>query len=88
MYRIANVTDRSGKIQKPERIGRVIYEPRIETFSDGLKRMYAVYGGEHYGKMIVTSPVIMNTYDPKTKSAVFVTENSIYTLENFEDDLF
>ena len=84
MYIIANVTDRSGKIQKPERIGRTIYDVRFEMFSDGLRRMYGVYSGEYEGKMLVTSPVEMDTWDPVTKDVTVVTENSIYTFKHME----
>lgn len=79
MYRIANVTDRSGKIQKPERIGRLIYEPRMEVFTDGLRRMFAVYADRD--KLFISSPILMDTWDYKTGDITVVTENSIYTLE-------
>lgn len=84
MYRIANVTTRDGKTVKPERIGRLIYQPRFDTFNDGTLRMYGVYVNVPRNKMLVTSPVLMDTFNPETKDITVVTENSVYTLEYTE----
>lgn len=86
MYRIANVTDRSGKTQKPERIGEIIYDPEFKLCSDGEERMYAEYAaGERVGKAMLTSPVVMDSMDMATRTITVVTENSVYTLERVQN---
>ena len=79
MYKIANVTDRSGKIIKPERIGRLVYRPMIDECSDGERRCFAETVGRR--QTLVTSPVLVDTYDPETRAIKVVTQNSVYEFE-------
>ncbi len=78
VYRITNIVDKHTGRPKLERLGRLV---SVCTMSKGVRGMFPYEDKELQNYALYTSNITSINIDTEQDIIVFVTENTIYTLE-------